>query len=479
MVKNKYIPTFGVEVHAELSTKTKAFSPSLVGLNDFPNSNVNSLDMGYPGTKPTVNGKMVKIAYRVSKALDMEIDTYIRFDRKRYFYPDLPKGYQITQYFNPIGKKGKLVITFDDGKTKDIRITQLHMEEDTAKQFSKDGVKYFDFNRSGVPLIEIVSGHEDLETIDELILYLKQLREQLMILEASDGKMEEGSFRVDVNVSVRKNIKDEYGTRVELKNLNSFKNIREALEYEINLQIETIENGDKVEEVTKRFDEETRKTIVMRTKNQIKDNYNFIPEGNIIPIKLSEETITSFELKPILRIDDLKRNLRDMKLSREQIEIFSQYSNLYTSLVFISLDLNVKKVANFLTTIFLSEIQNSNIDLFKYDIPVVFISKVISLTIDNKITNSEAKELIKELLSKKNITKKINFYKNREVASNDNVKEIIVKIIEGNPEKKEEVKTRPERVFKFLMGQLMKETQGKVNPKEASKLIDEILKEYE
>ncbi len=475
-MKNKYIPTFGVEVHAELSTKTKAFSPSLVGLNDFPNSNVNPLDMGYPGTKPTVNGKMVKFAYRVSKSLDMEIDTLVKFDRKRYFYPDLPKGYQITQYFNPIGKNGKLTITFDDGSTKDIKITQLHMEEDTAKQFSKDGVKYFDFNRSGVPLIEIVSGHEDIKTIDELILYLKQLREQLMFLEVSDGRMEEGSFRVDINVSVRKENSKKYGTRVEIKNLNSFRNIREALEYEINLQIETIENGGKIEQVTKRFDEDTKQTIVMRTKNQIKDNYNFIPEGNIIPIQLSEETITSFELKPILKINELKKNLRNMNLTKDQIEIFSQYSNLYTSLVFVSLELDVKKVANFLTTIFLSEIQNSNIDLFKYDIPSVFISKIIMLTIDNKITNSEAKELIKELLNKKNITKKINDYKNREVTSNDNVKDMIIKMLEANPEKAEEAKTRPERVFKFLMGQLMKETKGKINPKEASELINEILK---
>ena len=290
---NNYKPTFGVEIHAVLDTKTKAFSPAESIFDAEPNTKVHPVDMGFPGAKPTVNKKMVQHSLRLAKALKMDISEIIYFDRKNYFYPDLSSGYQITQFFKPIGTNGKFTIELENGERKDITITDIHMEEDTAKQTIKNGKRYFDFNRAGVPLIEIVSGHEELESIDDVLAYVKQMREQLVVLGISRAILAEGTFRVDVNVSVSKD--ENLGTRTEIKNLNSFENIKNALEFEINYQIETLESGKEVEMVTKRYDKENLSTVKMRIKDP--SEYNFIPEGNINPIRLSKNFIKeTFEL---------------------------------------------------------------------------------------------------------------------------------------------------------------------------------------
>jgi len=303
-MKNKFIPAFGIEVHAELLTKTKAFSPAEVTFDAKPNTSIHPIDLGYPGTKPVVNKKMVEFAYRLAKILKMNIENKLWFDRKNYFYPDLPKGFQITQYFKPIGTNGKLSI-LSNGQKKDITITEIHMEEDTAKQIRSGDETLFDFNRAGVPLIEIVSGHQELSSIDEVLEYVKQLREQLIIMGINDGKLEEGSFRVDVNVSVKKEDDISFGQRTEIKNLNSFKNIRLALEYEINRHIEMIEKDQKIESYTVRYDDIKNITITMRLKDA-KYDYSFIPEGNITPIILSDEDKIEFESKGDINAFDFR-----------------------------------------------------------------------------------------------------------------------------------------------------------------------------
>ncbi|NQX83538.1 MAG: Asp-tRNA(Asn)/Glu-tRNA(Gln) amidotransferase subunit GatB, partial [Mycoplasmataceae bacterium] len=278
----KYVPTFGIEIHAELNTKTKAFSSAKINFDSESNTIVSPIDLGYPGFKPTVNKTMVEYSYRLAKILKMEIQETLYFDRKNYFYPDLPKGFQITQYFKPIGKNGKFTILVDN-KEKEISITEIHMEEDTAKQIQTNDGILFDFNRAGVPLIEIVSGHKELSSINDVISYIKQMRTQLIIMGINDGKMEEGSFRVDVNVSVRPEGSKKYGERTEIKNLNSFTNIKKSLEFEIKRHESIYESGEKLQSTTIKFDEKTGKTIPMRIKNNQND-YNFIHEGNITPI---------------------------------------------------------------------------------------------------------------------------------------------------------------------------------------------------
>ncbi len=495
-----YFPKFGVEIHAELMTRTKAFSSAKVSKNERPNLNVNQIDLGYPGAKPSVNKKMVELAYRACKAFDMEIDHLLRFDRKNYYYPDLPKGFQITQFNFPIGKNGKIKIIKENGIFKDIYIRQLHMEEDTAKQIKKDNFTYFDFNRTGIPLIEIVSGHEDFENIDEVILYVKQLREQLMFLEINDGKLFEGSFRVDINVSVS-NDKDKLGERVEIKNLNSYNNIKEALNYEINEQINLLKNNKKIEKVTKKFDENKKETIKIRNKDSNID-YNFIPEGNITPIKLSKKNISDFDSYKIIKTSDLRKKLFEKEISEDQISILLQYRWFYDLAMSFEKNYDLKKVINFLTTTFYSILLSKKYDLFKFSVPNNFIKRIIDLLFKNKITNSDAKDIIYQLINKTNDFSKISkyeihnladkdfynvdidsilsSYEKRELTSNNDLINIINKLIEKNIDMIEkDYKNRSERIFKFMMGQVMKETKGKVNAKEASDKIKELLKKYE
>lgn len=477
--QNKYVANFGVEIHVELLTNTKAFSPAKVDLaSNNPNLNVNQIDIGYPGAKPTVNKKMVNLAYRSAKVLEMEIDTLLRFDRKNYYYPDLPKGFQITQFYHPFGKNGHLKIIKDDGTEKDIFIKQLHIEEDTAKQIKKGNDIYFDFNRSGVPLIEIVSGHKDIFDIKELVTYIKQLREQLMFLKVNSGKLFEGAFRVDLNVSIRNKTAKELGTRVEIKNLNSFHNIELALEYEINQQIKTLESGKKVKQVTKRFDETTNRTVLMREKDTQLD-YNFIPEGNIIPIELNTQTLTEFNSYPILKTADLRRKLLNDGLTDQQITIILQYSSLYMIYNNLSSLFPKKKLASFLTTFFYPITTDEKINLQEYEIPLAKLKKLIEMLFNNKITTSEAKELIIKLVNNQNVTTALEKFQSRTTISQKDLISLINSIINSNVELMHEYPDRPERVSKFIMGQVMKTTKGQVNPKLANETIQTLLKKYE
>ncbi|RKX66974.1 MAG: hypothetical protein DRP42_01845 [Tenericutes bacterium] len=281
---SNYKSTFGVEIHLELNTNTKAFSSSPVSTTMEPNTAISPTDLAYPGTKPRLNKKVVEHAFKLATLLKMDIADVLHFDRKNYIYPDLSKGFQITQFYNPIGKKGIFTIINQDGVKKEIQITEIHIEEDTAKQVKLSGGKIgFDFNRAGVALIEIVTGHEDFETIEEVTQFVEQFRQLALLLNISNCKFEDGSIRTDINVSVSNTT--ELGNRVEIKNLNSISNMRDALKFEIDSQIKTIESGSTVEVVTKRFDEATRQTVFMRNKESITD-YNYFPEANILPINI-------------------------------------------------------------------------------------------------------------------------------------------------------------------------------------------------
>ena len=469
MENNKYISTFGVEIHAELLTNTKAFSPAKVDFNAPQNTSVNPIDLGYPGTKPTVNKRMVEYAYRLSKILNMDIADKLWFDRKSYFYPDLPKGFQITQYFRPIGINGKFTI-ITNGKRKEISITEIHMEEDTAKQIkTKEGI-LFDFNRSGVPLIEIVSGHKELSSVDEVVEYVKQLKEQLVIMGINDGKMEEGSFRVDVNVSVRKEDQKEYGVRTEVKNLNSYKNIKTALEFEINRHISLIELGKEVESYTVRFDEDKKETIPMRKKDNEND-YNFINEGNITPITLSKEILKEFNLINDVELNSFKTKWED-KISEKDLSIILSSKKIFDIFNKLVNDINFKEIINILINNIKPMINETNIKEIR--INESEINEMISLRKSGKIENREINQLLL-LMFEKEISKELKSFSTKELLSEEIIIEKIKSLIEINIVMIEKDKERPERVEKFLMGQLMKETKGKVNPQLANKLVKEVL----
>ena len=288
----KYETVIGIEIHCELKTKTKMFSSAPVAFGEVANTCVNEVDLGHPGTLPCVNKEAVRLAVKAATALRCEIDPLVKFDRKNYYYSDLPKGFQITQQFHPIGRNGCITIETEDGK-KDIRINRIHMEEDTAKQFHSDAGTLIDFNRAGTPLVEIVS-EADMRSGSEAAAYVEKLRTLLYYLGVSDVKMEEGSMRCDVNVSIRPVGSTAFGTKTEVKNLNSISNVQKAIDAEVERQIQLVENGEKVEQATRRYDETQKTTILMRKKEGNVD-YKFFPEPNITPIRLSDEWISEIQ----------------------------------------------------------------------------------------------------------------------------------------------------------------------------------------
>ncbi len=468
----KYIPTFGIEIHAELNTNTKAFSPAKVDFDAEPNTMIHPVDLGYPGAKPTVNKKMVEYSYRLAKILKMEIADIIKFDRKAYFYPDLPKGFQITQFFRPIGVNGKFTIPTEDG-FKDISITEIHMEEDTAKQTKTDEGILFDFNRAGVPLIEIVSGHEELSSVEDVLSYVKQMREQLVIMGINDGKLEEGSFRVDVNVSIRPEGSTEYGTRTEVKNLNSFKNIERALEVEINRHKEIYESGGQLISTTVRYDEDTNTTHPMREKDTGFD-YNFIPEGNINPIKLTDEMINEFESVSSKDVEafKFKDDWKD-KMSNDEINVILSDKKIFDLFFELIQKTNEKDAINFIVNNIKSSMNESKLKEFRFNVEE--ICGLISLRKEGKADNKKISKLVSRMFEE-DISKEINELKNKVLLTDDQIKEMIAKVIEANKELVEkDINDRPERVEKFLMGQLMKESKGQASPQIANKLIKEVL----
>lgn len=468
-----FIPTFGVEIHAELLTNSKAFSPSRAAIAKKPNINVNPIDLGHPGQKPLPNKKMVNFAYRLANTLKMQIDPIILFDRKNYFYPDLAKGYQITQFYNPIGRNGFFEIVKSDGTTKKINILQIQMEEDTAKQIIKGSKTFLDFSRAGIPLIEIISNFEELSSIEEVLLYVKQLREQLIQIEINDGKLFKGSLRIDINVSIRENKKSDYGTRVEIKNLNSFANIKAALEYEINLQELTLKNNQIINMVTKRWDEKELKAITMRDKTAQK-NYNFFQEQNINPIKLDKETIESFNNYEIFFVPEFRKKYSKL-LKQDQLELILENKNFTQLFLRLFPDFDLNKIVGFITSTIIGVVKKDNIENPKYDLEL--LAACFELLFMNKVTKKEINHLIKTSLLGEDITDLIKQANDKKQLSEVEIKHLINKIFMNNEELINQFNTRPDRVLKTIMGQLMKESKGKINPKDANKLVSKFISE--
>ena len=323
MARDDYESVIGLEVHSELSTKTKIFCSCPTGFGAAPNSQTCPICMAMPGTLPVLNEKVVEYAVKAGLATDCEISRDSKNDRKNYFYPDLPKSYQISQFDKPLCTKGKIEIQTNNGK-KIIGITRIHIEEDAGKLNHNEfgGGSLVDLNRAGVPLIEIVS-EPDLRTAEEVELYLRKLKSILEYIEVSDCKMQEGSLRADVNVSVRKKGETKFGTRTEMKNMNSFRSITRAIDYEIERQIDVIENGGKIEQETLRWDEVSGKTFSMRDKEDAQD-YRYFPDPDLVAIKLSEEYIENIKnMLPELPESRKQRYIEEYKLSEKDANIIT------------------------------------------------------------------------------------------------------------------------------------------------------------
>ncbi|AJK51745.1 Asp-tRNA(Asn)/Glu-tRNA(Gln) amidotransferase subunit GatB [Mycoplasma capricolum] len=463
----------GVENHVELKTNSKMFSPSKVSYGEAPNTLANEIDLAYPGTLPSVNKKAVELAVLACNALNMQIDTLLTFDRKNYFYPDLTKGFQITQQFNPIGKNGSLEITLENGNKKVIEIERLHIEEDTAKQVHKDNLTYLDYNRSGVGLIEIVT-KPVLRSAEEACLYVEKLREILLFLNVSDVKMNEGSLRTDLNISLRPYGSDKFSNKVEIKNLNSISNIKKAVEFEINRQKEILLKNQIVEQQTRRYDDQTSLTILMRSKIDSID-YRYFREPNIFPIQLEKSWIKNvISNSPELADQKRIRYVNELGLTSEDANIILtslEMTNFFEKT--IKLTSNYNKVAKMLISEIQAKLNLENKTIDQIELSPENLASVINL-IDKNIISSKQTKVIMPIILDSNtetveqIVERLNL---KLITNKNEISKLLVNIINQNKELLEQYPTRPERVIKTIMGQLMKQTNGNVDPEIANQIV--------
>ena len=466
----------GLEIHVETKTKTKMFSSAPnVSLKE-PNTAVTYLDMAFPGTLPTVNKEAVKNAIKVSHALHMEIDRELHFDRKNYFYSDLPKGYQITQQRRPIGSHGYLDLRTSRGLRR-IGIERLHMEEDTCKQLHLSDYTLLDYNRAGVPLVEIVS-YPELRTGEEARLYVEAIRNIVVYSGVSDGKMEEGSLRCDVNISLRPYGQEEFGTKVEIKNLNSLKNIEEAIEYEKKRQASLLLLGQEIAQETRRYDESKGETVLMRVKTDAVD-YKYYPEANIPPIRLSEDFVKkAIEETPELYDAKLDRYVK-MGIGEKEARIIL-LDPLFASYFEGALvkEATPKEVASFLIVEINSYLNKKNLTISQLPLKSEAFGHIVAYGPKHGLTHQQTTKSLEQCLNS-GISPEEAQSKLKIVAlSSDEgeVKALVEEILRENPESVEAYRNGKDRALGFLVGQAMKKSHGKVNPALVSKLLQEGMK---
>jgi len=477
MAREDYEVVMGLEVHAELSTRTKIFCSCPTTFGAEPNTQVCPICMAMPGTLPKLNEKVVEYAVKAGLATNCEISRDSKMDRKNYFYPDTPRAYQISQYDKPLCKNGYIEIETSQGK-KRIGITRIHIEDDAGKleHDNLGGGALIDLNRAGVPLIEIVS-EPDFRSAEEVDAYLKKLKSILEYIEVSDCKMQEGSFRADVNTSIRKKGEVEFGTRTEMKNMNSFRSIARALEYEINRQVDVIDNGGKIEQETLRWDEVSGKTFSMRDKEDAED-YRYFPEPDLVAIKLSEEYIENIKNSlPEMPESRKKRYLEEYKLSEKDAGIIT--SSKYLSDLFEKASEicgNYKAVNNWIISDISRILNETEMDPIEIPFDAKQLAKLVELIDKGVISSSIGKKVLTELFENprdpEDIIKEKGWI---QISDESAIKEIVLKIIEANPQSVADYKAGKERALKFLLGQAMKETKGQANPQMLNKMFTEEL----
>ena len=478
MSKQDYEAIIGLEVHAELSTKTKIFCSCKTTYGGRPNTQVCPVCMAMPGALPTLNEKVVEYAVKAGLATNCTISQDSKNDRKNYFYPDTPRAYQISQYDKPLCEHGYIEIDGDDGNKKKIRILRIHIEDDAGKLNHDEfgGGTLVDFNRAGVPLIEIVS-EPDIRSASEAEKYLKKLKSILEYIEVSDCKMQEGSYRADVNVSVHKK-GEPFGTRTETKNMNSFRSIVREIDYEIERQIDVIENGGVVTQDTLRWDDVSGKTFVMRTKENAED-YRYFPEPDLVAIKLSTEYIENMKNSlPELPESRYERYLNEYNLSEKDAKILvsSKYlSNLFEEAGRISG--NYKSVSNWIISDISRILNEKEMEPNQIPFEAKHLANLVSLIDKGTISSKIAKDVLEEMFENPREPEEIIKEKGWvQISDEREIKKIVQEILEANPQSVVDYKAGKDRALGFLVGQAMKATKGKANPQMLNKLFIEGMK---
>ena len=468
-----YYVTIGIEIHCELKTNTKMFSSAPVRFGEKANTCVSAIDLAHPGTLPCLNKKGVELAIKACTATHCTLDTLLKFDRKNYYYSDLPKGYQITQQFHPLGRNGYVMIDVD-GEKKKIRIERIHMEEDTAKQFHKDTGTYIDYNRAGTPLIEIVSC-PDMHTAKEAAAYVETLRKNLLYLNVSDVKMEEGSMRCDVNISLSPDQKT-LGTKTEIKNLNSIANVQKAVQAEIERQSALLDAGEKVIQATRRYDEAQKTTILMRKKEGSVD-YKYFPDPNISPIQLDEawvkniqenlEELPEARLERFMKDYDLKEYDANVLIADREMADFFEEVCKYTK--------ETKKTANWIIGDVSAWLNKNNKGFKEVPCTAKALATLINVISKGEISGKQGKTVFEEVMLGKDPKKVIEEKGMKQVSDDSAILELVTKVLDENPKSIEDFKNGKDRAVGFLVGQVMKASRGQANPKRTNELIKEEL----
>jgi len=477
-MSNQYESVIGLEVHAQLLTETKIFCGCKNEYGAEPNTNTCPICLGMPGVLPVLNKKAVEFAIKMGLATNCKIRGFSRFARKNYFYPDLPKGYQISQYEEPLCYDGYVNIRVN-GKNKKIRIRRIHLEEDAGKSIhihGKGDYTLVDYNRCGVPLIEIVT-EPDISSPEEAYLYLSKIKQILEYLEISDCNMEEGSLRCDANISVRKVGVKELGTKTEMKNMNSFRGVERALEFEINRQIEILKEGGKVLQQTLLWDEDRGKARVMRTKEEA-DDYRYFPEPDLVPMKIEKEWIEEInKALPELPDEKYARFLNSYNLREYDVEILTsdKYLANYFEETVKYLDDPVL-ASKWIQSEVLRVLKDKNISVRDIKLKPKTFAELLRLIKNGTITGNVGKDIFNEIVDSDESPEEIVRKKGLvQVSDTDELMKVVNEVLAENPNEVERYKAGKKNLIGFFMGQVMRKTKGKANPKIVNKLLSEFL----
>jgi len=465
----------GLEIHAQLATRSKIFSGSATAYGAPPNAQASLVDLGYPGVLPVLNAAAVRMAVKLGLAIDAQVTAHSVFARKNYFYPDLPKGYQISQYELPIVAKGAIDIVLEDGTVKRVGITRAHLEEDAGKSLHEvlPGVTGIDLNRAGTPLVEIVSEPE-MRSAKEAVAYMKKVHTLVRYLGICDGNMQEGSFRCDANVSVRRSGSEKFGTRAEIKNLNSFRFVERAINYEVERQIELLESGGQVVQETRLYDPDKGETRSMRSKEEAND-YRYFPDPDLLPVELDAAFIESVRATlPELPDQKAARFSREHGLSAYDAGVLTASRELadYYEAVVAAVPEEPKLAANWVMGELAAALNRDNLEVGSGKLPAARLAGLLQRIVDQTISGKIAKEVFEAMWAQGADADAIIESRGlRQITDRSAIERVIDEVMAKNPGQLAEYRAGKDKLFGFFVGQVMKATDGKANPAQLNELL--------
>ena len=465
----------GLEIHVQLATKSKIFSAASTAFGAEPNTQACEVDLAMPGVLPVLNGEAVRMAAMFGMAVNATIAEHSIFARKNYFYPDLPKGYQISQYEKPIVEHGELEIVLDDGERKTIGITRAHLEEDAGKSLHEEFADFtgIDLNRAGTPLIEIVS-EPDMRSAKEAVAYMKKIHSIVRYLGISDGNMQEGSFRCDANVSIRPKGQSEFGTRTETKNLNSFRFVERAINFEIERQIDVLEEGDKVVQETRLYDPNKDETRSMRTKEEAND-YRYFPDPDLLPIFIEQDLLEDIKQHlPELPDAKMARFKQEYELNDYDAEniVMDKETAAYFENAVEQFKGKAKLAANWILGELSAALNQDNVDITESPISSSMLADLLNRIEDGTISGKIAKEVFQELWAgEKSVDAVIESKGLKQITDSSEIEALVDQVIKDNPQQVKQYKSGKDKVFGFFVGQVMKLSKGKANPQQVNQLL--------